>query len=63
MADGAVPPLVPILLYNGASRWSAAVELAELIAHAPGRLDTYRSSSTDRHFMQVGVQILLGAPA
>jgi len=42
MADGAVPPLVPILLYNGASRWSAAVELAELIAHAPGRLDTYR---------------------
>ena len=29
---GAVPPVLPIVLYNGASRWTAAVDVAETIA-------------------------------
>ncbi len=32
MADGRLPPIEPIVLYNGDARWRAAVDLAELIA-------------------------------
>jgi hypothetical protein len=31
MADGRLPPIEPIVLYNGDARWRAAVDLAELI--------------------------------
>lgn len=34
--DGLLPPVVPIVLYNGAARWSAPVEVAELIQPVPG---------------------------
>jgi predicted transposase YdaD len=44
-ADGRLPPVLPIVLYNGEPRWNAAVELAELIAPVPGGLDAYRPSS------------------
>jgi len=34
--------VLPIVLYNGKPRWTAATEVAELIAAAPSGLDRYR---------------------
>ena len=33
-----LPPVLPIVLYNGRPRWRAATEVADLIEPAPGRL-------------------------
>jgi len=45
VADGRLPPVLPVVLYNGEPRWTAAVELAELIAPVPGGLEAYRPRS------------------
>ena len=39
---GRLPPVLPIVLYNGETRWTAAEELAELIEVVPGGLERYR---------------------
>ena len=36
-----LPPVLPIVLYNGEPRWSAAVEINELIESIPGGLSKY----------------------
>ncbi|NDG42202.1 MAG: hypothetical protein EBY28_23295 [Betaproteobacteria bacterium] len=36
-----LPPVLPIVLYNGQPRWSAATEIAELIEPPPGKLRDY----------------------
>jgi len=36
-----LPPVLPIVLYNGDSRWTAATEVAELIPRAPGLVARY----------------------
>ena len=36
-----LPPVLPIVLYNGAPRWNAPVEVSELIAHVAGGLEIY----------------------
>lgn len=36
--DGKLPPVLPIVLYNGKPRWSAATEIGEVIDTPPGRL-------------------------
>lgn len=41
-ADGRLPPVLPIVLYNGRRRWNAAQDIADLIAHPPGQLENYR---------------------
>lgn len=33
--DGRLPPVLPIVLYNGSRRWDAPVEIADLIVSAP----------------------------
>jgi hypothetical protein len=33
--EGKLPPVLPIVLYNGAKTWSAATDLADLLASAP----------------------------
>jgi hypothetical protein len=38
---GRLPPVLPIVLYNGKPRWTAATELLDLIEPAPGRLADY----------------------
>ena len=38
-AGGRLPPVLPIVLYNGESRWGAAVEVRETIAPVGGVLD------------------------
>jgi hypothetical protein len=39
---GHLPPVVPIVLYNGRDRWTAAQDIAALVAEAPGGLAVYR---------------------
>lgn len=39
---GRLPPVLPLVLYNGASPWSAADTLDPLIEPAPAVLDSYR---------------------
>jgi predicted transposase/invertase (TIGR01784 family) len=37
-----LPPVLPVVLYNGNRRWTAAEELADLIEDVPGGLARYR---------------------
>ena len=41
-ADRHLPPVLPIVLYNGKPRWTAATDVAELIVAAPKGLNRYR---------------------
>ncbi len=41
-AERKLPPVLPVVLYNGKPRWTAATEVADLIAAAPSGLDRYR---------------------
>ena len=43
-ADRRLPPVLPVVPYNGKPRWNAAQEVAGLIAAAPGGLERYRPS-------------------
>ena len=40
--EARLPPVLPIVLYNGETRWTAAVELTELIEPAPAELQPYQ---------------------
>ena len=40
--EGRLPPVLPVVLYNGERRWSAAADIEGLIQHVPGGLETYR---------------------
>ena len=39
-----LPPVFPVVLYNGDQRWNAATELQDLIVHVPGGLSKYLPS-------------------
>jgi hypothetical protein len=39
---GMLPPVVPMVLYNGRASWTAALDVAELIEAMPGGLARYR---------------------
>lgn len=41
-AAGKLPPVLPLVLYNGYAPWGAARELGELIEEVPGGLERYR---------------------
>jgi predicted transposase/invertase (TIGR01784 family) len=41
-AAGKLPPILPLVLYNGYAPWGAARELSELIETVPGGLERYR---------------------
>ncbi len=41
LAGGRLPPVVPIVLYNGGRRWTAARELSALLAPGPAGLEHY----------------------
>lgn len=43
-ADRRLPPVLPIVLYNGNPRWNAPEEVDELIVPAPSGLERYRPS-------------------
>ena len=42
--DGSYPPILPIVVYNGRRRWSAARDIRQLIAPAPDELTGYLPS-------------------
>ena len=37
-----LPPVLPVVLYNGDNRWQAPVDISELIIPIPGGLERYR---------------------
>jgi hypothetical protein len=39
---GLFPPVLPLVLYNGKTRWNAGTNVADLIAPGPGKLHDYR---------------------
>jgi hypothetical protein len=39
-----LPPVFPLVLYNGERKWSAPQDMAQLVAKAPGTLSRYRPS-------------------
>jgi hypothetical protein len=41
-ASGRLPPMLPLVLYNGRRPWTASQSLADLIEPAPAGLDRYR---------------------
>ncbi|MCG5531742.1 Rpn family recombination-promoting nuclease/putative transposase, partial [Halorhodospira halochloris] len=41
-SDGQLPPVLPVVLYNGQRRWSAATDIDSLIERIPGGLSAYR---------------------
>ena len=47
--DGRLPPVLPVVLYNGRPRWSAPVEMGDLIAPAEEALGCYQPSQ--RYFL------------
>ncbi|WP_170265821.1 Rpn family recombination-promoting nuclease/putative transposase, partial [Thiohalocapsa marina] len=44
LADGRLPPVLPIVLYNGRPRWSAPTEVGELIPPVPGLVAHFKPS-------------------
>ncbi len=42
LVDGKLPPVVPIVLYAGDERWSAATDVADLVYDAPFGLERWR---------------------
>ena len=40
--DGKLPPVLPIVLYNGETRWNASLNISELVLTVPGGLEQYR---------------------
>ncbi len=42
LSDGALPPVLPIVLYNGSVRWTAACDVRELIPPVPGLVEQYK---------------------
>jgi predicted transposase YdaD len=40
--SGLLPPVLPIVLYNGQRKWTAAREVSELVESVPGGLEAYR---------------------
>lgn len=42
LSNGKLPPVLPVVLYNGKPPWSAAVQISELIESIPGGLAAYR---------------------
>ncbi|MEM9558287.1 MAG: Rpn family recombination-promoting nuclease/putative transposase [Acidobacteriota bacterium] len=49
LEDGKLPPVFPIVIYNGKPRWTAPLDLRDLVAEAPGELARYQP--TLRYFL------------
>ena len=52
---GGLPPVLPVVLYNGRRRWTAAMEMTELIAAGDGVLAPYQPSQ--RYYLLDGVRV------
>jgi len=45
-SSGKLPPVLPVVLYNGGRRWDAPVEMGDLVEDVPGGLSRYRPRFT-----------------
>lgn len=44
LEDGRLPPILPIVLYNGSQKWTAATNISELIPVVPGLVSQFTPS-------------------
>ena len=44
--SGKLPPVLPVVLYNGKRRWDTSIEVSDLIEDVPGGLSRYRPRFT-----------------
>ncbi len=42
LVDGRLPPILPIVLYNGSQRWTAVTDIADLIPVVPGLVEHFK---------------------
>jgi hypothetical protein len=42
LSDGRLPPVLPIVLYNGSQRWTAARDVFDLIPPVPGLVEQFK---------------------
>lgn len=42
LADGKLPPILPIVLYNGSPKWTAATDVFDLIPPVPGLVEQFK---------------------
>ncbi len=42
LSDGHLPPVLPIVLYNGSQRWTAVTDVFELIPPVPGLVEQFK---------------------
>ena len=42
LSDGRLPPILPIVLYNGSQRWTAATDVFDLIPPVPGLVEQFK---------------------
>ena len=42
LSDGRLPPILPIVLYNGSQRWTAATDVSDLIPPVPGLVEQFK---------------------
>jgi hypothetical protein len=42
LGNGKLPPVLPLVLYNGERAWNASRDIGSLIQHIPGGLEQYR---------------------
>jgi hypothetical protein len=42
LADGRLPPVLPIVLYNGSQRWTASSDVFDLIPPVPGLVEQFK---------------------
>ncbi|WP_297452002.1 Rpn family recombination-promoting nuclease/putative transposase, partial [Ferrovum sp.] len=42
LSEGRLPPVLPIVLYNGSRRWTAATDVFDLIPPVPGLVEQFR---------------------
>ncbi len=40
--DGRLPPILPIVLYNGSQRWTAPIDVGDLIPPVPGLVEQFK---------------------
>jgi Uncharacterized conserved protein len=59
--NGKLPPVLPVVLYNGETRWSAAQNVAELVEQVPGGLEQYCPNLSylllDEGTIEIGVRV------
>jgi predicted transposase/invertase (TIGR01784 family) len=44
LENGQLPPVLPIVLYNGSAKWTAATNVADLIPTVPGLVQQFKPS-------------------